>query len=307
MSRRRITRHGGGASDGDGARQTRAEEGREAACSGRDDESDPEITAATSNARQKRARETTARRPDDLPGTSLARESGRRAAAAAAVAGAIAAEPPPPHPQPSVLVRLLEELPEVFERHFLPCLEPVDRTLLAQVGKRWRTAVIASGLGRAGVDALIHHEPLLLSAKSFVDTVERCDWAIRNGMPRQHISTAYYIGLVGSVDVLRLVCGGVVDQPEFAANGFDIFLCHGAARGGHLDMLRVAREEFGFKWNFSTCDGGALSGKLETLQYARAGGCAWTELCCANAAKGGHVDVLKWAHENGAPWTTKTW
>ena len=48
--------------------------------------------------------------------------------------------------------------------------------------------------------------------------------------------------------------------------------------------------------------GAAEGGHLEMLKWARENGCPWDEDTCANAAKGGHLEVLKWARENDCPW-----
>jgi len=46
----------------------------------------------------------------------------------------------------------------------------------------------------------------------------------------------------------------------------------------------------------------AKGGHLEVLKWARENGCPWDEWTCAYAAEGGHLEVLKWARENGCPW-----
>ena len=78
------------------------------------------------------------------------------------------------------------------------------------------------------------------------------------------------------------------------------FVCTCAAEGGHLKVLRWAREN-GCPWDESTCYSAAEGGHLEVLKWARENGCPGDELTCACAAKGGHLEVLKWARENGCP------
>jgi len=51
-----------------------------------------------------------------------------------------------------------------------------------------------------------------------------------------------------------------------------------------------------------TCAYAAEGGHLEVLKWARENGCPWDKQTCAYAAKGGHLEVLKWARENGCPW-----
>ena len=82
-------------------------------------------------------------------------------------------------------------------------------------------------------------------------------------------------------------------------------LCEDAARGGHLEVLRWAREK-GCPWNSLTCSRAARGGHLEVLKWARENGCSWNEETCANAVEDGHLEVLKWARENGCPWDERT-
>ena len=46
------------------------------------------------------------------------------------------------------LLDLLETFPELFMKEVLEQLDPMDRTMLAQVGRPWLAAVLASGLPR---------------------------------------------------------------------------------------------------------------------------------------------------------------
>ena len=81
------------------------------------------------------------------------------------------------------------------------------------------------------------------------------------------------------------------------------FVCTCAAEGGHLKVLRWAREK-GCPWDESTCAKAAEGGHLEVLQWARANGCPWDDETCAYAAKRGNLELLellKWARENGCP------
>jgi len=81
--------------------------------------------------------------------------------------------------------------------------------------------------------------------------------------------------------------------------------CSKAAFGGHLEVLRWAREN-GCEWDERTCRCAALGGHLEVLKWARANGCPWNESTCRCAADGGHLEVLRWARENGCPWDEVT-
>lgn len=109
--------------------------------------------------------------------------------------------------------------------------------------------------------------------------------------------------------------------------------CDGAARGGHLELLKYLREK-GCGWSKNTfiraargahlhvlkwlreCEcpldidsmsyPAARSGSLETLQWVHDNGCPWNKSMCAAAAKGGHLEILKWLRGNGCPWDDDT-
>jgi hypothetical protein len=81
------------------------------------------------------------------------------------------------YPSP-LLGRVLEELPEVLAAEVLPWVEPSARTVLAQVGRQWRAAVVASGLPRAGKTVGV---PLKIT--DFIRSVELLTWAKENGCP----------------------------------------------------------------------------------------------------------------------------
>jgi len=57
------------------------------------------------------------------------------------------------------------------------------------------------------------------------------------------------------------------------------------------------------------CSHAARGGHLEVLKWAREHGCPWNEngyCVCDDAASGGHLEVLKWAREHGCPWSSPT-
>ena len=76
--------------------------------------------------------------------------------------------------------------------------------------------------------------------------------------------------------------------------------CAYAARGGHFEVLKWAREN-GCEWNYQTCTFAAEGGHLEVLKWARER--PWNENTCENAAFGGHLETLKCARER-LPWTS---
>ena len=87
------------------------------------------------------------------------------------------------------LVRLLEELPDLFEREVLKRLDPVDRTMLAQVGRPWRTAVLAAAGGgdgslgsrRCWLPRLPKGVTVRLRLREFCTSADRLAWAKANG------------------------------------------------------------------------------------------------------------------------------
>jgi len=70
------------------------------------------------------------------------------------------------------------ELPEVFAAKVLPRLDFTDLAMFGRVGKASRTAVVSSGLPRAGATMEV---PLQL--EQVVGSVERLAWARENGCP----------------------------------------------------------------------------------------------------------------------------
>ncbi len=68
-----------------------------------------------------------------------------------------------------------------------------------------------------------------------------------------------------------------------------------AARGGHLDVLRWAREH-DCPWDDGTCWSAAEGGHLEVLQWARAHGCPWSKSMCAATSRE-HPETLAWVRQ----------
>ena len=81
------------------------------------------------------------------------------------------------YPSP-LLGRLVEDLPEVFEKEVLPRLDPTGRALLARVGRGVSAAVVSSGLPRAGSS-----EEAPFKVEDFVGSVELLAWAEVGGCP----------------------------------------------------------------------------------------------------------------------------
>ena len=75
-------------------------------------------------------------------------------------------------------------------------------------------------------------------------------------------------------------------------------LAQGAARGGHLDLLKELREQ-GYPLDDIVCSSAAAGGHLEVLQWAVSSGCNWTHVCPNVAARKGHLKVLQWIESTG--------
>ena len=81
----------------------------------------------------------------------------------------------------------------------------------------------------------------------------------------------------------------------------DILRLEFAALGGHLDVLKWAREN-NCEWSKAVCANAALGGHLDILVWARENGCHWNSTVCAYAAKNGHLTILIWALLNNCLW-----
>jgi len=164
-----------------------------------------------------------------------------------------------------LLLRLLA-LPDLFQQEVLKRLDPVDRTMVAQVGRPWLAAVLASGLRRVPKGVLQR-----LRLVEFCTCAERLAWARVNGCLWEAGRRSTW------------------DNPTALA-----------ARGGHLEALQWARLH-GCAWDVCTCFRAAQGGHLEVLQWARANGCPWIKDDCALAAGfSGHHDTWTWVRRQQA-------
>ena len=116
--------------------------------------------------------------------------------------------------------------------------------------------------------------------------------------------------LVSSVSVAssaqRLVwLRGLVDGAPRWVRRWDRDTCSRLAAVGALESLQWARAN-GCAWDAYTCSAAAHGGHLEVLQWARANGCEWNARTCSLAARGGHLEVLQWARANGCAWDART-
>ena len=54
-----------------------------------------------------------------------------------------------------------------------------------------------------------------------------------------------------------------------------------------------------------TCEGAARGGHIHVLKYLKSEGVPFDEEICWDAAWGGHLAVLKWLVDEGCPWNIK--
>jgi len=167
------------------------------------------------------------------------------------------------------LLDVCQAVPDLFEQEVLKRLNPFACTMLAQVGRPWLAAILASGLPRLPKGRIVR-----LKLRMFCTSVERLALAREIGCP-----------------------WGLPDWRGW----WWLNPCALTAEGGHLEVLRWARQR-GCQWDESTCFAAAMGGQLNMLKWARQHHCPWDELTCTLAAEFGHLEVLRWAWEHGCPW-----
>ena len=123
------------------------------------------------------------------------------------------------YPSP-LLGGLLEDLPEVLVAEVLRRLDPTALTMLAQVGRPWLAAVLASELPRLSKGVRVR-----LQLEGFCTSVERLAWAKANGC--------------------------MWGEPTYDGWIWQNNPCALAAAGGRLAVLRWAREH-GCAWRKQT-------------------------------------------------------
>ena len=82
-------------------------------------------------------------------------------------------------------------------------------------------------------------------------------------------------------------------------------ICSGAASGGHLQLLQLARE-YELPWDENTFHCAAQSGNIQLMKWARINGCRWDANTCTAAARLGKLEILQWLREENCPWDAKT-
>ena len=133
----------------------------------------------------------------------------------------------------------------------MPLLNPVDRAMLAKVGRGCRAAVVASGLPRAT-------GRVRLRLQGFLGSVERLSWARANGFKWNEFTSAL------------VAAGGHLEVLKWARENqcpWDQDTCAYAALRGHLEVLKWARQH-DCPWGEQTCAVAAYCRHLEVLRWA---------------------------------------
>jgi hypothetical protein len=155
-----------------------------------------------------------------------------------------------------LLTRLLTELPEVFEKEFLPLLHPNDLAMLMRVGHDARKVVVASGLPRAGATA-----ELPLMVVGFCQSVEVLAWGKYNECPWNEMTFAFCC-LVGGMEVVLWARERGIPWDADAISF--------AAAAGRLDVLQYLRAG-GCPWHEGCIQNAALNDQLELLAWLKVG------------------------------------
>ena len=227
----------------------------------------------------------------------------------------------------SLLGALIRELPDVFEVEILSKLSVKDHFALAQVNKECKDVVYKipalefMRMCRYYDDSNIYSRAALQRVYKAV-VMGRLDvlkwlWEREPSCRRlRHIEVAGYHGQKEvldwfytlpredfPIDRLHRTPVSIEQQIKDLATFRDAL--HGAARGGHLELVKHLREK-GCEWDERTCAAAAQEGHVHVLEYLRTNGCPWDSNACASAAGGDQLDTLKWLREHGCPWDRYT-
>ena len=87
----------------------------------------------------------------------------------------------------------------------------------------------------------------------------------------------------------------------------DKWACARAAKNGHLELLKWAREEKKCEWSAGPINAAARQGNLDMVKYCVANECPIDVEACACAARYGHLECLKYLRQEAkAPWDSST-
>ena len=134
------------------------------------------------------------------------------------------------------------------------------------------------------------YEGVLLNYAAFQGSIEILWWLMEEKGCKLNKNTGWYAGVSGSVEVLEYL--------KFRGYEFNEMACNGAAREGHLEVLKFARDQDPpCPWDQWTCTYAAGGGRLEVLKWLRSQDppCPWSRSDCrAEASMHGHQHVVDW-------------
>ena len=82
------------------------------------------------------------------------------------------------------------------------------------------------------------------------------------------------------------------------------YICEYAALGGHLNIIKWAKQ-LGCEMDSNTCTNAAKGGHFDLLKSVRLNyGCDWDIFTSAAAAESGQLEILKWLIKGGCPHDT---
>ena len=194
-----------------------------------------------------------------------------------------------------LLGALMRELPDVFEAEVLTKLSVKDHFALAQVNKECRDVVYkipAFEFMRMCIyydDSNIYYRAAMKRVDKAVEIghldVLKWVWEREPSYRKfRYIEVAGYHGQKEVLDWFYTLpredfpAGGITEQEVKDLAIFDDAL-NGAARGGHLELLKYLREK-GCTWNERTCAAAAQEGHVHVLEYLRTNGCPWSSDAC---------------------------
>lgn len=127
-------------------------------------------------------------------------------------------------------------------------------------------------------------------------------YLLAHGCPHDGI-TLDWAAIRGKADSLRMLqqCTPQQQQQqdEIIMPIRDDDACYWAARGGHLECLRAARELGCGGWDARACAAAAGRGHLHCLLYLRRHGCPWDDRTTLAAARAGHLHCFDYARAGG--------
>lgn len=123
-------------------------------------------------------------------------------------------------------------------------------------------------------------------------------YLLAHGCPHDGI-TLDWAAIRGRADSLRMLAPPQQQPSEEEDVIRDDDACYWAARGGHLECLRAARELGCGGWDARACAAAAGRGHLHCLVYLRSRGCAWDARTTLAAARSGHLHCLDYARAAG--------